>query len=159
MLAVLVLTIIGALVAAAFFAGTQEQRMAEHTRRVQRARGAAEAGLSEVLRQWPDAATNLDVYPQDSLILPWTPTPLGTGEFLGSVYRLNAGLYIVLVTGRDVADRSRQRLGLLVQPAVPCDSGIADGVEMPPPKCHIANGFQKSSGVVPLAARSWIQPY
>lgn len=156
-LAVLVLTVIGALVAAAFFAGNQEQRMAEHTRRVQRALGAAETGLAEVLRQWPDAATNLGAYPADSLVLPWATTPHGTGQFLGTVYRLNAELYLILVTGRDLADRSRQRLGLLVEPTVPCDTSVADGVELSPSKCHITNAFRKTSGVLPLAARSWIQ--
>lgn len=158
-LAILVLTVIGALVAAAFFAGTQEQRMAEHTRRVQRALGAADAGLAEVLRQWPDAATNLGVYPSDSLVLVATTTPHGTGEFLGAVYRLNPKLYFVSLTGRDRADRARQRLGLLVRRSVPCDTSIADGVELSPPKCHITNAFPKTSGVLPLAARSWIQLY
>ena len=158
-LAILVLTVIGALVAAAFFAGTQEHRMAEQTRRVQRALGAAEAGLAEVLRQWPDAVTNLGLYPADSLALTATPTPYGTGEFAGFVYRLSAEQYFVVVTGRDLADQARQRLGLLLRRAAACDTTVADGVELSPSKCYIANTFPKMSDVIPLSARAWIQLY
>lgn len=158
-LAVLVLTVIGALVAAAFFAATQEQRMGEHTRRAQRAAGAAEVGLSVVMRQWPDAAMSLDLYPADSLAIGESPTPHGTGVFGGYVYRLSPQRYFIVVTGRDAAGRARQRLGLLVQLAAPCDTTLAEGVELSYPKCHITNTFQKMAAVRPLASRAWIQLY
>lgn len=156
-LAILVLTVIGALVAAAFFAGTQEHRMAEQVRRVQRALGAAEAGLAEVMRQWPDDATNLGLYPTDSLALAPSTTPFGTGEFEGYVYRLGSEHFLVTVTGRDLADRARQRLGLLLRRAAACDTTVADGVELSPPNCYISNTFPKTSDVMPLPARAWIQ--
>lgn len=156
-LAILVLTVIGALVAAAFFAATQEYRMAEQTLRVQRALGVAEAGMAEVLRQWPDAAANLGLYPGDSLTLAATKTPHGTGEYAGHVYRLDPSHYFVVVTGRDRADRARQRLGLLLRRAAPCDTTVVEGVELSESKCYIDNVFLKVSEVVPLPGRAWIQ--
>ena len=42
--AIFALVVVGALVAGAFFAGTQEQRVGENSRRVTQSFGAAEAG-------------------------------------------------------------------------------------------------------------------
>src|SRR5260221_3081349 len=51
-IAIFALVIVGALVAGAFFAGTQEQRVAENSKRLQQSFGAAEMGLNEVIRNW-----------------------------------------------------------------------------------------------------------
>lgn len=156
-LAVLVLTAIGALVAAAFFAATQEQRMGEYGRRAQRALGAADAGIIEVLRQWLDDAASLRLYPDDSLVLSPVETPQGTGTFAAIVYRTGPDLFLIDVIGRDRALQSRVRLGMLVSAPMPCDTAIVEGLELSHSKCHIDNGFQKSSGLHGLRSRAWIQ--
>src|SRR5881296_3081089 len=46
-LAIFALVVVGALVAGAFFAGTQEQRVGENWRRLQQSFGAAETGINE----------------------------------------------------------------------------------------------------------------
>jgi hypothetical protein len=156
-LAVLVLTVIGALVAAVFFAGLQEQRMAASARSLQRAQGAAEAGVGELMRQWPLAASGLGLYPGDSLALPAAPAPSATGTFAAVIYRVGVDLYLIAVDGRDRSGPARTRHGLLVRAGERCDSTVVAGLEMSYPKCHIGNDFPKTSGVVPLRSRAWIQ--
>ena len=50
--AIFALVVVGALVAGAFFAGTQEQRVGENQRRVQTSFGVAEAGAQERVLTW-----------------------------------------------------------------------------------------------------------
>jgi len=138
-IAVFVLTIIGALVAAAFFAAVQEHRMSDATRRHHRAMAAAESKLSEVLRQWPDDGGNLPLYPHDSLVLQ-----------RGSVVlrRLAADIYLAAVP--------EQALGMLIFRAGPCVTARADGVEMAQAKCYTDSMLQKMAVPTKLGSRGLV---
>src|SRR5439155_249547 len=73
-LAIFALVVVGALVAGAFFAGTQEQRVGENWRRLQQSFGAAETGLNEVIRNWnPQTINRIRQYPLDSMQVPLNP--------------------------------------------------------------------------------------
>src|SRR5438093_5002018 len=62
-IAIFTLVVVGALVAGAFFAGTQEQRVGENQRRVQTSFGVAEAGAGERLINWsPDQMNKRPLY-------------------------------------------------------------------------------------------------
>jgi hypothetical protein len=127
--AIFALVIVGALVAGAFFAGTQEQRVAENQRRLQQSFGSAEMGLNEVLRRWdPQIINKVALYPRDSIRIPWaagvpdTVTPDKSGVFGGYIYKLNDQIYLVDVVARDrhsatgvAGGGARQRLGQLVR--------------------------------------------
>lgn len=125
--AIFALVVVGALVAGAFFAGTQEQRVGENSRRVTQSFGAAETGLNEIIRKWnPQTINRVRQYPLDSVAVPLNPadsiTPDGTGIYGGYVYRLNDEVYLVDITARDrksaggiVGGGARQRLGELVR--------------------------------------------
>src|SRR3989442_15079938 len=56
--AIFAMVVGGALVAGAFFAGTQEQRVGENQRRVQTSFGVAEAGAQERVLSWDPATMN-----------------------------------------------------------------------------------------------------
>src|SRR5213592_4557608 len=56
--AIFALVVVGALVAGAFFAGTQEQRVGENQRRVQTSFGVAEAGAQERVLNWDPGTMN-----------------------------------------------------------------------------------------------------
>src|SRR5207249_9799251 len=86
--AIFAMVVVGALVAGAFFAGTQEQRVGENQRRVQASFGVAEAGVQERVMSWkPDSMNKRDRYPADSVpiysvIAPQT-TPGCTVSYFG----------------------------------------------------------------------------
>jgi hypothetical protein len=141
-LAVFVLTIIGALVVAAFFAGVQEHRMSDATRRLHRSLGQAEAQLAGVLRQWPDDAGNLDPYPQDSMVL---------GPSGAVVRRMADDLYFVSV--------AENALGMLIFRAAPCPAPAADELEMTPSNCLTDNILQKTSVPRPVTSRSLVHSF
>src|SRR3989442_7071208 len=68
--AIFALVVVGALVAGAFFAGTQEQRVGENQRRVQTSFGVAEAGVQERVMRWlPDSINKRQSYPQESVAI------------------------------------------------------------------------------------------
>lgn len=122
--AIFALVVIGALVAGALFAGTQEQRVAENTRRATQSFGVADAGQAEVIRQWdPKARNQRPLYPLDSMRVDSTTSPGGTGTYGGYVYKLNPNLYLVDVTGRDRVTAmggipgggARQRVGMITR--------------------------------------------
>src|SRR5437773_4145022 len=110
-LAIFALVVVGALVAAAFFAGTQEQRVGENWRRLQQSFGAAETGLNEVIRCWdPQRINSMRQYPLDSIRVPLsgltpecsdTLTPDHSGVYGGYVFPLNDPGYMVDLTARD----------------------------------------------------------
>src|ERR1043166_6512237 len=78
------LVVVGALVAGAFFAGTQEQRVGENQRRVQQSFGVAEAGVQErVISRDPTTMNKRNSYPQDSVVIANTTAPNGTGSYGG----------------------------------------------------------------------------
>jgi hypothetical protein len=123
-IAIFGLVVVGALVAGAFFAGGQEQRLAENARRVTQSFGVAEAGLAEQVRQWDPVAYNQQaVYPRDSAPVATITAPFGTGSYGGYVYKLNDNLFLTDIVGSDTASRTgrlrgsgaRQRLGLLTR--------------------------------------------
>ena len=123
-IAIFALVVIGALVAGAFFAGTQEQRLAENAKRVTQAFGVAEAGIAEQVRLWDPVLFNQQpTYPLDSAFVADTTAPSRTGSYNGYIYKLNDNLYLTDVRGRDTASATgrvhgsgaRQRLGLLTR--------------------------------------------
>lgn len=124
-IAIFALIVVGALVAGAFFAGTQEQRVGVNSRRVQQSFGVAEAGAAERLATWrPDSLNQLGIYPADFAPIALTPTPFGTGSYGGVVYRLTPYVFLIDVSGSDLATSAgrtqagtgaRQRIGLLTR--------------------------------------------
>ena len=132
-IAIFALVVVGALVAGAFFAGTQEQRVGENQRRVQASFGVAEAGAQERVMSWdPTSLNKRPLYPQDSVAINVTPAPNGTGSYGGYSYKLGNNIFLIDVTGRDNASAAgmiaggggaRQRVGLITRIA-PVDFGI-----------------------------------
>ena len=123
-IAIFALVVVGALVAAAFFAGSQEQRLAENAKRVTQSFGIAEAGVAEQVRLWDPVLYNQQrVYPLDSAVVAQTRAPARTGSYGGYVYKLNDNLFLTDIRGSDSASRTgrvrgsgaRQRLGLLTR--------------------------------------------
>jgi hypothetical protein len=123
-IAIFALVVVGALVAGAFFAGSQEQQLAENARRVTRSFGIAETGLAEQVRDWDPVAYNQQrAYPLDSAPVGTIAAPFGTGSYGGYVYRLNDNLFLTDIVGSDRAtltgrvrgSGARQRLGLLTR--------------------------------------------
>jgi hypothetical protein len=124
-IAIFALVVVGALVAGAFFAGTQEQRVGENQRRVQTSFGVAEAGVQEAVLRWnPNTMNKRAQYPADSVAIAEAPAPNGTGSYGGYSYKLGPNLFLVDVTGRDRASAAgtiaagggaRQRIGLLTR--------------------------------------------
>jgi hypothetical protein len=126
--AIFALVIVGALVAGALFAGTQEQRVGESSRRLQQSFGVAELGVYDVVRTWdPTIYNQQGAYPTDSVALPNAlltgATPRHTGSYGGYVYRLNNNLYLIDITGHDTvsgtassgAGLARHRMGMLAR--------------------------------------------
>ena len=132
--AIFALVVIGALVAGAFFAGTQEQRVAENQRRVQTSFGVAEAGTQERVLSWDPSTMNTRArYPTDSVVIgPNKAAPNGTGSYGGYSYKMGSNVFLIDVTGRDRASAAgviaggggaRQRIGVITRLA-PVDFGI-----------------------------------
>jgi len=132
--AIFALVVVGALVAGAFFAGTQEQRVGENQRRVQASFGVAEAGAQERVMSWvPDQMNKRPQFPLDSVVIgPNLPAPAGTGSYGGYSFKLGPNLFLIDVTGRDRASAAgaiaggggaRQRIGMITRIA-PVDFGI-----------------------------------
>jgi hypothetical protein len=131
--AIFALVVVGALVAGAFFAGTQEQRVGENQRRVQQSFGVAEAGAQERVISWkPDSMNKRPQYPQDSVAIANQAAPNGTGSYGGYSYKVGPNIFLIDVTGRDRASAAgviaggggaRQRIGMITRIA-PIDFGI-----------------------------------
>ena len=122
--AIFALVVIGALVAGALFAGTQEQRVAENVRRSNQSFGVADAGAAEVIRGWVPATRNQGpVYPLGTQAVATTASPAGTGSYNGSIYKLNNNLYLIDMTGKDQISAgagipgggARQRVGQIAR--------------------------------------------
>src|SRR5215510_1241930 len=131
--AIFALVVVGALVAGAFFAGTQEPRVGENQRRVQQSFGVAEAGAQERVMSWiPDQMNKRPSYPLDSVVIGPNAAPGGTGTYGGYSYKLGSNIFLIDVTGRDRASAAgpvaggggaRQRIGMITRIA-PIDFGI-----------------------------------
>jgi len=122
--AIFALVIVGALVAGAFFVGTQEQRVAESSRRLQQSFGIAEVGVGQRVATWdPNVNNVVRVFPADSLAVATTPST--TGSYGGSIRKLNPNLYLIDITAQDsislrgglgrASGGARQRVGLLAR--------------------------------------------
>ena len=139
--AIFAMVVVGALVAGAFFAGTQEQRVGENQRRVQTSFGVAEAGAQETVLSWdPSTKNKRPLYCPcvggDSVPIPSvgadTVAPGGSGRYFGNSYKLGPNIFLIDVTGRDKASAAgaiaggggaRQRIGMITRIA-PVDFGI-----------------------------------
>src|SRR5207237_10495348 len=115
--AIFVLVVVGALVAGAFFAGTQEQRVGENQRRVQTSFGVAEAGAQERVMSWkPDSMNKRIAFPQDSVNIyaQGAPgvTPGGTGQYYGKSYKLGPNIFLIDVSARYQASAMRPLAGV-----------------------------------------------
>jgi hypothetical protein len=139
--AIFAMVVVGALVAGAFFAGTQEQRVGENQRRVQTSFGVAEAGAQERVLNWDPATMNkrplyCPCAGGDSVPIPSvgadTVAPGGSGRYFGNSYKVGPNLFLIDVTGRDKASAAgaiaggggaRQRIGMITRIA-PVDFGI-----------------------------------
>jgi hypothetical protein len=125
-IAIVALVVVGALVAGAFFSGTQEQRVAENVRRVQQSFGVAEEGIYEIIGGWSGKTTVYNAlrnYPADSFTISPTTTVSGTGSYSGKLYKFNDELYLLDITGQDAMSLggrvpgggASQRIGLLAR--------------------------------------------
>ncbi|MGH6691566.1 MAG: pilus assembly PilX N-terminal domain-containing protein, partial [Gammaproteobacteria bacterium] len=131
--AIFALVVVGAMIAGAFFAGTQEQRVGENQRRVHTSFGIAEAGVQERVLDWDPAQLNRrPQYPQDSVVIADRAAPSGTGRYNGHSYRLGPNVFLIDVTGQDSRSYggsiaggggARQRVGLIARIA-PIEFGI-----------------------------------
>jgi hypothetical protein len=132
--AIFAMVVVGAMIAGAFFAGTQEQRVGENQRRVQTSFGVAEAGAQERVMTWdPGTLNKRKSYPQDSVVIgPNAATPSRTGTYGGYSYKLGPNIFLIDVTGRDQTSAAgaiaggggaRQRIGVVARIA-PIEFGI-----------------------------------
>ena len=124
--AIFALVVVGALVAGAFFIGTQEQRVGENQQRVGQALGTAEAAAPQIMSGWtPQSFNAMKVFPKDSLRVYGTMR-IGSGSYGGYVWKLNRNVYLMDLTGADTTTRSgaalrrrgsgaRQRIGVLAR--------------------------------------------
>src|SRR5436309_14224749 len=102
-IAIVALVIVGALIAGAFFSGTQEQRVAANVRRVQASFGVAEEGVYDIIRTWDsigvgsgqNKVTNAALYQypayqaaKHTVNYGWEPAKSRTGSNSGTVMRL-----------------------------------------------------------------------
>lgn len=126
-LAVYALVVVLALVAAVFMVATTEQRSAETTRGIYQALALAEAGASEAIGAWnPRSFHMLRDYPRDSMLLEPRRSPMGTGDFRGTIRKLNAGLFLI-----DIAATSAGALGGV-------ESRVGVVARIPPPSATLS---------------------
>jgi hypothetical protein len=124
-LAIFAVVVVGGLVAGAFFAGNQEQRVGENTRRLEQSFGVAEYGIANKMLTWQPDSLNvqLPTYPNDSAMIAATTTTDGRGTYGGWIYKLNDDLFLLDVVGTDALSRAgrvvgggaRQRIGLITR--------------------------------------------
>lgn len=131
--AIFALVVVGALVAGAFFAGTQEQRVGENQRRVMTSFGVAEAGAQERMVLWdPTTQNRVKQYPESTVTIATQPAPSGTGSYGGNWYRMGPNIFLIDITGQDArtdaggiagGGGARQRVGMIARIA-PIEFGI-----------------------------------
>lgn len=131
--AIFALVVVGALVAGAFFAGTQEQRVGENQRRVMTSFGIAEAGAQERMLLWdPTTQNRVKQYPESTIAIAAVNAPGGTGSYNGNWYRMGPNIFLIDITGQDNRTSAgqntggggaRQRVGMIARIA-PIEFGI-----------------------------------
>ena len=130
-IAIVALVVVGALIAGAFFSGTQEQRVAENVRRVQASFGVAEEGVYDIIRVWPNSTQVYNAmyqYPAapgaaSTRAIPKRTASSKTGSYSGTLYKFNDINYLIDMSAQDtmsLAGRIRgggasQRVGLLAR--------------------------------------------
>jgi hypothetical protein len=132
-IAIFALVVVGAMIAGAFFAGTQEQRVGENQRRVMQSLGIAEAGAQERVLTWiPLTMNRVKQYPEASAAIADQVAPGGTGRYSGTSYRMGPNVFLIDITGNDAHSSggslaggggARQRVGLVARIA-PIEFGI-----------------------------------
>src|SRR2546426_12663633 len=166
--AIFALVVVGALVAGAFFAGTQEQRVGENQRRVQTSFGVAEAGAQERVLSWDATSMNKrPQYPADSVVIgPNATAPNGTGSYGGYSYKVGPNLFLIDVTGRDNASAAgaiaggggaRQRIGMLARIA-PVQFGIRASLTMQGQVAMSGNANIDGADQIPTGWASCVPP-
>ena len=124
--AIVGLVVVGALVAAAFFVGMQEQRVGRNTQQLQRALSAAEEGAALRIANWDPFTTNYmaigDSLPFGGVLVS------NSGWYRGHVYRLDDLLYLVASEGFSPDSQARQRVGVLAR-LRPIEVDIRAGLE------------------------------
>ena len=131
--AIFALVVVGALVAGAFFAGTQEQRVGENQRRVMTSFGVAEGGAQQRMLMWnPTTQNRVKQYPESTVAIADTVAPGGTGRYGGSWYRMGPNIFLIDITGQDnmtsagqnnSGGGARQRIGMIARIA-PIEFGV-----------------------------------
>lgn len=131
--AIFALVVVGALVAGAFFAGTQEQRVGENQRRVMTSFGVAEGGAQQRMLMWnPTTQNRVKQYPESTVAIADTVAPGGTGRYGGSWYRMGPNIFLIDITGQDNRSSAgqnnsgggaRQRIGMIARIA-PIEFGV-----------------------------------
>jgi hypothetical protein len=130
-IALMALVIISAMVAGAAFFSTQNQRVADNSKRTQRSFAVAEKGIAEVMRSWKPGVYNMRaIYPLDSVRIDSTAAS-ASGVYRGNMYRLNNQLYMTELaaadsqsySGRFVHSGARSRLGMFMR-VTPLQIGI-----------------------------------
>src|SRR6185503_10731047 len=111
--AIFALVVVGALVAGAFFAGTQERMLA-----------------------WdPSTQNRVKQYPESSVAIANTAAPNGTGTYNGTWYRMGPNIFLLDITGQDTRTVNNQVTGGVGQiptgwascdPPGPSQAGVRD---------------------------------
>ena len=121
---IFLLILVGAVVAAGFFLGIQNERAGDNTRRLQQSFAVAELGAFEQIRSWNAGWNSIAVYPASGGSPSISQASVsGVGSYAGKLFHLNTSQYLIDITGGDTRSQSgdfpaggaRQRIGLLVR--------------------------------------------
>jgi hypothetical protein len=113
LLTILSLVVVGAIVSGFFMSAMLENRAGQNSRKVEQAFAAAEYGVAETIAQWDVVSWNvLPLMGVDSIT---GASAAGSGNYDGTVRRLNNELFLVDVTGYSGTGQARQRIGAFVK--------------------------------------------
>lgn len=164
--AIFVLVVIGALVAGALFMGTQEQRVANNSARLEKSFRMAELGVAEVIGGWAANRTTYNrmrQFPLDTTKLTWRNTANKSGSYSGNIYKLTNSTYLLDIIGSDTMSRAgrvrdggaRQRLGVLLR-ILPLQVDMQAALTVGGPVVFGGgNVFVKGQDTPPPAANNW----
>jgi type II secretory pathway pseudopilin PulG len=154
---IFMIVVVGGLAAGALYVGTQDQRSAENTRRMQQSFSVAEQGAFAQLRGWNNNWSTLATYPTTgSTAYPTAgntaaisqTTVAGLGAYTGTVYHIGTTQYLVDITGLDPLSQAgnpagggaRKRVGLLVR-ALPGTPTVAAAYTTRGGSGHLRGGY------------------
>jgi hypothetical protein len=113
LLTILSLVVVGAIVSGFFMSAMLENRAGQNSRKVEQAFAAAEYGVAETIAEWDVVSWNvLPLMGVDSIA---GASAAGSGNYDGTVRRLNNELFLVDVTGYSRTGQARQRIGAFVK--------------------------------------------